>query len=348
MLIRMLVLALLIGTSCAYAAPPKKSVAATTPANTPPATADIDVDALARAKDVDANKAAATDANGANDQQPAPTPAAACEERATNLLDAMEKGNFAAATKDFDPRMHAAVPAAKLKKTWKSLARHGALHSRGQPNTATDGPYQVVKIPLVFEKANFYAQTACDSDGHIAGFYIKPLEEPAANAGDASDAHPEQTSPAPIATNESAPTTPNAANAEPAAEPTADPSTVPMSPQAAPPAAPEVRLAAACEARATALLDAAQKGDYAAATSDFDAKMRSAMPAAKFKQAWESLAQFGALTARGQSHPGTGEGYLVVTIPLIFEKANLYAQVACGSDGRIAGFFVKPLELPAK
>ena len=30
-------------------------------------------------------------------------------------------------------------------------------------------------------------------------------------------------------------------------------------------------------------------------------------------------------------------------IPLIFDKANLYAQVACGSDGRVAGFYIKPL-----
>ena len=35
-------------------------------------------------------------------------------------------------------------------------------------------------------------------------------------------------------------------------------------------------------------------------------------------------------------------------VPLVFEKANLYAQVSCGSDGRIAGFYVKPLQLPAR
>jgi len=108
----------------------------------------------------------------------------------------------------------------------------------------------------------------------------------------------------------------------------------------------ERHLAAACEARAKSLLDAAQKGDYKTATRDFDAKMRSALPQPKFKEAWESLSQFGALQARGQSHPMKGEGYIAVAVPLIFEKANLYAQVACGSDGLIAGFYVKPLELP--
>ena len=102
-------------------------------------------------------------------------------------------------------------------------------------------------------------------------------------------------------------------------------------------------IAAGCEARATSLLDAAQKRDYAGATRDFDAKMRSALPPPKFKQAWESLAQFGSLQGRGQAHPMKGDGYIAITIPLIFDKANLYAQVACGSDGRVAGFYIKPL-----
>lgn len=116
----------------------------------------------------------------------------------------------------------------------------------------------------------------------------------------------------------------------------------PLAPEP-PPSTTEKSIAAGCEARAAGLLDAAQKGDYATATRDFDAKMRTAMPQPKFKQAWESLAQFGRLQGRGQSHPMKGDGYIAITIPLIFDKANLYAQIACGSDGRIAGFYVKPL-----
>jgi hypothetical protein len=122
-------------------------------------------------------------------------------------------------------------------------------------------------------------------------------------------------------------------------------------------AAPEINAAAAaemealsiassCRARATSLLDDAEKGHYGEATSAFDAKMRTALPAAKFKEQWESLAQFGKLTARGQSHLGKGEGYTIVIVPLIFEKANLLAQIACGSDGRVAGFHVTPAERP--
>jgi hypothetical protein len=105
----------------------------------------------------------------------------------------------------------------------------------------------------------------------------------------------------------------------------------------------EKRMASSCEARASTLLDAAQKGDFAAATKDFDAKMRSASPPDKLKQMWDSLTRFGTLQARGQAHPGKGEGYYIVMTPLIFEKANLVSQVACGSDGLIAGFNIKPI-----
>jgi hypothetical protein len=106
------------------------------------------------------------------------------------------------------------------------------------------------------------------------------------------------------------------------------------------------RIAAGCQSRATSLLDDAQKADYGNATRDFDAKMRTALPAPQFKKQWESLGQFGKLVARGQSHLGSGDGYTLVMIPLIFEKTNLVAQIACGSDGRIAGFHVTEAPKP--
>jgi len=149
----------------------------------------------------------------------------------------------------------------------------------------------------------------------------------------------------PPAPEESA--TPPAAPAEPAAPPVAP---EPATPAAAKPVSPEVAaeksIAASCQAHATSLLDDAQKADFAGATRSFDAKMRTSLPPPKLKEAWDSLSRFGKLKARGQSHIGKGEGYLVVMIPLIFDKANLVAQIACGSDGRIAGFYVKPLPMP--
>jgi len=160
----------------------------------------------------------------------------------------------------------------------------------------------------------------------------KPTDPPAA---DAAAAPAQETAPeaVPAADAPSAATPPDAMTTD-----TSRPAPL------APPSATEKSIAAGCEARATALLDAAQKGDFAAASRDFDANMRSKLKPEQFRQAWDSLAQFGTLQARGQSHAAESDGYIAITVPLVFEKRNLYAQVACGSDGRIAGFYVKPIE----
>jgi len=133
-----------------------------------------------------------------------------------------------------------------------------------------------------------------------------------------------------------------AAAPTPAPETAAPPAGEPTPGEAPAPDADSVAksIAAGCASRAASMLDEAEKADYGNATRDFDAKMRTDMPPPKFKQQWESLSQFGKLVARGQSHLGSGQGYTIVMIPLIFEKTNLVAQIACGSDGRIAGFHV--------
>ena len=178
-----------------------------------------------------------------------------------------------------------------------------------------------------------------------------PPSEPTSDASPAvapaSDAAPPETavsatppsaSPPPV---EASPVAPTPVPAEPA--PTPDTT----APTAESPAEAEQRsLAASCVPRATNMLDDAQKADFGGATRDFDAKMRTDMPAAKLKQQWDSLAQFGKLVARGQSHLSTGQGYTLVMIPLIFEKTNLVAQIACGTDGRIAGFHVMAAPKP--
>jgi hypothetical protein len=196
-------------------------------------------------------------------------------------------------------------------------------------------------------------------DGKPSEAMPKPAEEAsaaaapedAAAAAAAAAAEPAATTPAEAAADSAPAKAAESASAAPTEE-TAAAVAAPdgasldrPSPLAPPPAASDTdkRIAAGCESRATSLLDAAQKGDYAGATRDFDAKMRTALPPPKFKQAWESLSRFGSLQGRGQAHPMKGDGYIAITIPLIFDKANLYAQVACGSDGRVAGFYIKPL-----
>jgi cytoskeletal protein RodZ len=170
-----------------------------------------------------------------------------------------------------------------------------------------------------------------------------PTPEAAPSESPAAAVPPSETTPpveAPPATEASAP-------AEPAPAAQAPETGKPAAETAESPADTEARsLAASCAARATNLLDDAQKADFGGATRDFDAKMRTDMPPAKLKQQWESMAQFGKLVARGQSHLSSGQGYTLVMVPLIFEKTNLVAQIACGTDGRIAGFHVTQAPKP--
>jgi hypothetical protein len=175
---------------------------------------------------------------------------------------------------------------------------------------------------------------------------VEPSSEAASTEAAPAEAPPSDV-PAAGAAAVAAPEAPAAAAVAPATETAAAPADATIdATKPPPPSDSEKRIAAGCVARATSLLDEAQKADYGNVTRDFDAKMRTDMPAAKFKQQWESLAQFGKLIARGQSHLGTGEGYTLVMIPLIFEKTNLVAQIACGSDGRIAGFHVTEAPKP--
>jgi hypothetical protein len=190
---------------------------------------------------------------------------------------------------------------------------------------------------------------AKDGSGSTPSPADSPTADSAPPASDAS-ASAESDASTPAASAEPAAAAPSEAPASdvaPAATSAATQAAAPTLPAGMPQAAPEAAsVAASCEARASGLLDQAAKADYAGVARDFDAKMRTELPPAKFKQQWESLGQFGKFVARGQSHLGSGQGYTLVMIPLIFDKANLVAQIACGSDGRIAGFHVNQAPKP--
>lgn len=207
------------------------------------------------------------------------------------------------------------------------------------------------KTPKTDEPATQQAPETLDVDA-----MARAKDEAAAAPSDAdtpppaeppSEAPPAATPPPEPAPAEAPPVGAPPATGTPAAEPAPDASASDTKAPAESQADKEARsLAASCVARSTNLLDDAAKSDFGGATRDFDAKMRTDMPPAKLKQQWDSMAQFGKLVARGQSHVSSGQGYLIVMIPLIFEKTNLVAQIACGSDGRIAGFHVTQAPKP--
>jgi len=80
----------------------------------------------------------------------------------------------------------------------------------------------------------------------------------------------------------------------------------------------------------------------------FDETMTSAMPAAKLGEFWDGLiGQVGAFESVTATHVQNVQGYQVVLATSKFEKATLNVKWVFDSKGRVAGFFVVPVEADA-
>ena len=101
----------------------------------------------------------------------------ACGQMSHGFLDDLEKGDFKTAASNFDSKMKADLSAGKLGEAWQSVgAQFGKLESRGDPQTVMYQGMPVVSTPLHFVKSDFVSQLACDNEGKIAGFFIRPVQ----------------------------------------------------------------------------------------------------------------------------------------------------------------------------
>ena len=101
---------------------------------------------------------------------------------------------------------------------------------------------------------------------------------------------------------------------------------------------------ALCRTLSQQMLDALTRGDSRAASSAFDANMRSALPPDKLAELWRQVQQnYGSLKARGTVQSLQVNGLDVVIIPMRFSRTTLDAQVACNPQQQIAGFFLRPV-----
>jgi fermentation-respiration switch protein FrsA (DUF1100 family) len=97
------------------------------------------------------------------------------------------------------------------------------------------------------------------------------------------------------------------------------------------------------QAVAQALVDNVLKGDFEAATADFDAAMQAALSADALKQGWQSLEQqVGAFQQQIGVRTQQVQGYTVVVITLQFEKAALDVQVSVDAQGKVGGLHTSP------
>jgi hypothetical protein len=100
----------------------------------------------------------------------------ACGNLSSSLLDAFNKGDFKAATSNFDSQMLAVVDARKLAEVQKSIAgQFGKFEARGTPQSVMYQGMAVVSTPMRYEKGDLAAMVACDKDGKVAGFRVHPV-----------------------------------------------------------------------------------------------------------------------------------------------------------------------------
>lgn len=104
----------------------------------------------------------------------------------------------------------------------------------------------------------------------------------------------------------------------------------------------------ACGNLSGALLDAFDKGDFKATTAHFDSQMLAVVDAQKLGEVQKSIdAQFGKIESRGTPQSVMYQGMVVVSTPMHYEKGDLAAVVACGKDGKVAGFRLHAAAPPA-
>ncbi|OOG48017.1 DUF3887 domain-containing protein [Rhodanobacter sp. C01] len=98
-----------------------------------------------------------------------------CQVTSVKMLDHLDQADYAGATADFNDRMKAALGADKLAKVWPAVAQQfGARGARGQARLSEVGGYALVVTPLHYGGSLIDAQVACDANGKVAGFHIKP------------------------------------------------------------------------------------------------------------------------------------------------------------------------------
>src|SRR5262245_51519855 len=97
------------------------------------------------------------------------------EETARGFLEAVLKGDFERAVRDFDATMKKKMPADKLDEFWKTLTKQiGPLKKQLAVRTEKAGKLDAILITCDFEKTKLDLRVVVDADGKIGGFQLVP------------------------------------------------------------------------------------------------------------------------------------------------------------------------------
>jgi fermentation-respiration switch protein FrsA (DUF1100 family) len=118
-----------------------------------------------------AGLAAGPDRIAAADDKPADL------EAARAFLTDLARGEFGAATRNFDDTMKKALPADKLAAIWKDVQKQvGAFKKQAGARTEKLDKYEIVIVTCEFEKTSLWARVVFDRQGRITGLRFMPPE----------------------------------------------------------------------------------------------------------------------------------------------------------------------------
>ena len=113
--------------------------------------------------------------------------------------------------------------------------------------------------------------------------------------------------------------------------------------QSGPPIAPAMTIDQRNEAIARDLLSNLTAGRYEAAMKNFDATMKKQLPVVKLREVAQRLTkQLGTYKTAGTATFSTEDNYRIVTLPAIYERANINVRVVFDHGGRVTGLFFRP------
>jgi hypothetical protein len=96
------------------------------------------------------------------------------------MIDAISRGDFGAATVDFDSELKQKLPASELSTKWASYQQElGTYQSHGDPQQVKKGDETVVEVPLKMQKApGQFRVNFRNKDGKVSGLGLLKAAQP--------------------------------------------------------------------------------------------------------------------------------------------------------------------------
>jgi dienelactone hydrolase len=106
--------------------------------------------------------------------------------------------------------------------------------------------------------------------------------------------------------------------------------------------------AAQVEAKALALVENLNRGEYSSARADFDSTMKLALPVDRLKDIWEGLlTQTGGFEEIAGTRSAESGKYRIIFVTCAFENGAIDVRVVFDPSGKVAGLFFQPAQAGA-